>query len=213
MPPVERPVRVMVIDDHALVRRGIVALLAMRPEVEVIGEAGDGATAIELYQRLRPDVTLMDLRMPTLSGVEAITRLRGEAPDSRFVVLTTYDGDEDVYRALQAGAQGYVLKGAEPDELVETILAVHAGERRIPAALASRVFARLGAPELTERELTILRLVVKGLSNKEIGAALDLRESTVKWHVANVLVKLGVSARTQAAVVALQRGLVRAEEG
>jgi DNA-binding NarL/FixJ family response regulator len=206
-------IRVLVVDDHAIVRQGVVALLEKRPEIQIVGDATDGRDAIEQYRRHRPDVALMDLRMPGLDGAETIALLRREFPDSRFIVLTSFDGDEDVFQALRAGAQGYLLKGMSGDELVDAIKTVAEGKRWIPAALAARAHSRTAMDQLTDRESDVLRLVVAGKSNKEIGAELDLQESTVKSYLTSVFGKLGVTSRTQAIVVALQRGLVSLDAG
>ena len=195
-------------DDHNIVRSGLTALIGTEPDMTVVAEATNGQQAIDLFRQHQPDVTLMDLRLPLIGGVEAITSIRKEFPTARIIVLTTYDGDEDIYRALQAGACGYLLKGMLADELLEAIRAVHSGLRRIPAAVAQRLADRMGGPELTPREVEVLNLIVKGNSNKEIGAALFISEATVKTHVNNILGKLGASDRTQAATMALQRGII-----
>ncbi len=202
------PIRIMVVDDHHIVRQGLVALLKTTHEINVVAEASDGLQAIELYRRFRPDVTLMDLRLPKMSGVEAIGLIRQENSSARVIVLTTFDGDEDIYRALQAGARGYLLKGVDTDELMEAIRSVHAGKSRIPAFVAERLAERMGGPELTARELDVLRHIVSGGSNKEIANTLHISEATVKTHINNILSKLGVADRTQAATTALQRGIV-----
>lgn len=202
------PIQVMVVDDHHIVRQGLVALLNTVPDMTVVAEASDGQEAMELFRRYRPDVTLMDLRLPVLSGVEALTRIRQEFPTARVIVLTTFDGDEDIYRALQAGARGYLLKGMFGDELMDAIRAVHAGKSRIPPAVAERLALRMGGQELTARELDVLKLIVSGRSNKEIGTELKISEATVKTHINSILSKLNVSDRTQAATTALQRGIV-----
>jgi DNA-binding NarL/FixJ family response regulator len=204
----ETKIRIMVVDDQAVVRQGFVALINTVPDMAVIVEATTGQQAVELYRQHRPDVTLMDLRMPGTSGVEAITIIRREFPAARIIVLTTYDGDEDIYRSLQAGAQGYLLKDVFFEDLEAAIRAVHAGQRRIPAAIAERLAGRMGGSELTGRELEVLAEIVRGLSNKEIAAALKISEATVKSHINNILSKLGVTDRTQAATTALQRGIV-----
>ena len=201
-------IRILVVDDHHVVRQGLVALLNIMPEIEVVGEAGDGLEAIQLHQSLHPDITLMDLQLPKLGGVDAILRIRAEDPAARFIVLTTFDGDEDIYRALQAGARGYLLKGMDTDALVDAILSVHAGRQRIPAQVAERLAGRMGGPVLTSREVDVLKEIVAGRSNKEIASDLDISEATVKTHVNNLLGKLGVSDRTHAATVAIQRGIV-----
>lgn len=174
----------------------------------VVGQGADGRQAIDLFREHKPDVTLMDLRMPVLNGVEAIVEIRRESPNARIIVLTTFDGDEDIYRALQAGARGYLLKGMESDVLMEAIRSVHAGKSRIPAAVSQRLAERMSTSELTGREMDVLRQIVAGHSNKEIGGVLNISEATVKTHINSLLSKLGVTDRTQAATTALQRGLV-----
>lgn len=202
------PIRILVVDDHHVVRQGLVALLNIAPEIKVVGEAGDGVEAIELYRRLRPDITLMDLQLPKLGGVEAIQKIRADDPAARFVVLTTFDGDEDIFRALQAGAKAYLLKGMTLEELLSTIQAVHSGKTRISPAIAEKLAERMGSQALTARELSVLERIVAGRANKEIASELDISEATVKSHINNLLSKLGVSDRTHAATVALQRGIV-----
>lgn len=201
-------IRLIVIDDQAVVRQGFVALINTVADMEVIAEGINGEQAIELYRQHKPDVMLIDLRMPVIGGVEAITTIRREFPEARLIVLTTYDGDEDIYRSLQAGAKGYLLKDMFFEELETAIRSVHAGSRRIPAVIAERLAERMAGSILTTRELEVLELIVKGRSNKEIGSDLKISEATVKSHVNNVLSKLGVTDRTQAATTALQRGLV-----
>jgi len=201
-------IRIMVIDDQAVVRQGFVSLIKTVPDMEIIGEGSNGQEAVDLFRRLRPDITLMDLRMPGVSGAEAITQIRGEFPGARIIVLTTFDGDEDIYRAVQAGAQGYLLKDMFFEELEAAIRKVHAGARLIPGSVAERLAARMSSSELTGRELEVLRQIVDGKSNKEIGSVLNISEATVKSHINNILSKLGVSDRTQAATTALQRGIV-----
>ena len=178
------------------------------PDFAVVAEASDGRQAVELFREHQPDITLMDLRLDKMNGVDAIGRIRSDFPQARIIVLTTFDGDEDIYRALQAGARGYLLKGMEGDELMDAIRAVHAGKSRIPSAVAERLAGRMSGPVLTERETDVLRLIVKGNSNKEIASKLNISEATVKTHVNSLLSKLGVSDRTQAATTALQRGIV-----
>jgi two-component system NarL family response regulator len=201
-------IRLMVVDDQAVVRQGFVALINTVADMTVVVEGTNGREAVELYRLHRPDVTLMDLRMPDLSGVDAITTIRREFPDARFIVLTTYDGDEDIYRSLQAGAQGYLLKDVFFHELEDAIRKVNAGLRRIPNVIAERLAGRMGGSDLTGRELEVLEQIVRGGSNKEIAAALKISEATVKSHINNILGKLGVNDRTQAATTALQRGII-----
>jgi DNA-binding NarL/FixJ family response regulator len=205
-------IRLMVAEDHHVVRQGLVALLKTVPDFQVVTEAGDGQEAVERYEQSRPDVALMDLRMPKLGGVEAITQIRSNHPSARIIVLTTFDGDEDIYRAIQAGAKGYLLKGMSAEELVDAIRTVHAGKSRIPSIIAEKLADRLSGPGLTSRELEVLKGIVAGRSNKEIGGELSISEATVKTHINNLLSKLGVTDRTQAATMALQRGIVHLSE-
>jgi DNA-binding NarL/FixJ family response regulator len=202
-------IRTLVVDDHHVVRQGLVALLKVSSEIEVVGEASDGLEAIELHRKLRPDITLMDLQLPNLGGVEAITRIRTETPAARFIVLTTFDGDEDIYRSLQAGAKAYLLKGMTIEDLLSTIRLVHSGRTSISPAIAEKLADRMATEDLTARELNVLERIVAGRANKEIAADLSISEATVKTHINNLLGKLGVNDRTNAATVAIQRGLVR----
>jgi len=204
-------IRILVVEDHHVVRSGLVALLNVVEGIEVVGEAADGVEAIAQFRKCQPNVTLIDLRMPRLSGVEVIQRIRMETPQARFIVLTTYDGDEDIFRALQAGARAYLLKGMTTDDLVATIRAVHAGRSHIPPAIAQRLAERVGTEELTPREFDVLEQIVGGCSNKEIATALDISEATVKTHINSLLGKLGLTDRTQAATAAIQRGIVTLE--
>ena len=206
------PIRILIADDHPIVRAGLRALIEDRPGLQVVAEAATGVEAVELALRHRPDILLLDLRMPALDGVAALEAIRREWPAARVIVLTTYDDDEDIYRALQVGARAYLLKDTPWSELLETIVAVQRGQRRIPPAVAARLAARVGLPELTEREREVLRLIVGGSSNKGIAAALSITEGTVKYHVNNILAKLGAADRTAAALAALRRGLVHLDE-
>jgi len=201
-------IRVLVIEDHNIVREGLVALLKVADGCEVVGEASDGVDGLARFNELHPDVTLIDLRLPKMRGVEVIERARSKAPQARFIVLTTYDGDEDIYRALKAGARAYLLKGMTGEELVHTIRSVHSGKSYIPPAIAERLAERIGTQELTPRESDVLEHIVQGKSNKEIAADLDVSEATVKTHVNSLLGKLAVTDRTQAATAAIRRGLV-----
>jgi len=204
----DNTIRIMVIDDQAVVRQGFVALVNTVADMVVVAEGTDGQQAVDLYRLHRPDVTLMDLRMPKMGGVEAIIVIRKEFRDARLIVLTTYDGDEDIYRSLQAGAQGYLLKDVFFEELEDAIRKVHTGLRWIPAQVAERLAERMGSSDLTAREIEVLEQIVAGNSNKAIATRLNISEATVKSHINNILNKLGVSDRTQAATTALQRGLV-----
>lgn len=204
-------IRILVADDHPVVREGIAALLNRRPDMEVVAEAANGQEAVALYREMQPDVTLMDLRMPQMGGVAAIEAIRAQWPEVRVIVLTTYDGDEDIYRALEAGAQGYLLKETPREELVAAIRAVHAGQKHIPLQVATKLTERLFSPHLTARELEVLQQMAAGKSNREIGLALHIAEGTVKAHVNSLLDKLDAADRTQAVTAALRRGLVRLE--
>ncbi len=201
-------IRVLIVEDHNVVRQGLVALLSVVEGLEVVGEAADGVEAIAAYRKSRPDITLVDLRLPKLSGVEVIQRIRMEAPHARLIVLTTYDGDEDIYRALKAGAKGYLLKGMTTQELIATIREVHAGKAHIPPAIAEKLAERMGTEDLTPREAEVLEQIVNGKSNKEIATELAISEATVKTHINSLLSKLGVTDRTQAATAAIRRGIV-----
>jgi len=205
------PIRILVVEDHHVVRQGLVALLGVAEGVEVVGQAADGAEAIREFDLRHPDVTLIDLRLPRMSGVDVIQRVRSKHAQARFIVLTTYDGDEDIYRALQAGARAYLLKGMTVEVLLSTIRTVHAGKSCIPPVIAQKLAERMGTEQLTGREQEVLEQIVRGKSNKEIGVELDISEATVKTHINNLLGKLGVEDRTQAATAAIQRGLVQLE--
>jgi len=202
-------IRILVVEDHQIVRQGLVALLSVMDGVEVVGQAADGAEAVKQFDICHPDVTLIDLRLPKMSGVEVIQRVRAYHATARFIVLTTYDGDEDIYRALQAGARAYLLKGMTVEVLASTIRSVHAGKSIIPPSIAQKLAERMATEQLTQREQDVLEQIVKGKSNKEIGTALEISEATVKTHINNLLGKLGVEDRTQAATAAIQRGLVQ----
>jgi two-component system NarL family response regulator len=201
-------IRIMVIDDQAVVRQGFVSLISTVADMEIVATGSNGREAVELFRQHLPDITLIDLRMPVMSGVAAIAEIRREFPGARIIVLTTYDGDEDIYRSIQAGAQGYLLKDMFFEELESAIRKVHGGARLIPGSVAERLAARMSSTELTSRELEVLRQIVDGKSNKEIANELSISEATVKSHINNILSKLGVSDRTQAATRALQRGIV-----
>lgn len=203
------PLRILVVDDHPVVRHGLVALIDHQTDMVVVAEAETGRVAVEQYQIQQPDVVLMDLRLPELDGVDAIDQIRATAPHARIIVLTTYDGDEDVYRGLRAGAMGYLLKDASSGELLSAIRAVAAGQKRIPLEVAAKLAERLNSPELTARELEVLQLLVTGQTNKEIGVALTIAEGTVRAHLNSIFQKLDAQDRTHAATIAIRRGLVR----
>lgn len=201
-------IRVVVADDHALVRAGVVGTLDLYDEMCVVAQARNGREAVELYRQYRPDITLMDLNMPEMGGVEAVQIIRSEFPNARIIILTTYDGDEDIFRGLSAGAKAYLLKEGPVEQLIETIHAVHRGQVRIPEEVAAKLATRMMTQELTAREKEVLALIVAGKSNQEIGNALFITEATVKAHVNRILDKLDVTDRTQAVTTALRRGLV-----
>jgi len=201
-------IRLMLVDDHFLLRQGLQLVLSLKDDLKVVAEAENGREAIEQFRKHRPEITLMDLRLPDMTGTDALRAIRKEFSEARIVMLTTYDGDEDIHRALGAGAAGYLLKNVPADELIEAIRMVHAGKTCIPVAVAKRLAERDAYKELTERELEVLQLVVKGMSNKEIADVLNFTEFTAKAHVRNILAKLDVADRTEAATLAIIRGLV-----
>jgi len=199
---------VMVVDDHPLMRVGVAAIINARPNMTVVAQTGSGEEAVTLFHEHRPDITLMDLRLPKMSGVDAILAIRARYPKSRFVVLTTYEGDEDIHRAFDAGAQGYVIKGMPYQTLIDALLRVHSGGRFLPPPVVRALESRMPDSELSPREQEVLQLLVNGKSNKEIAGELGITNATVKCHVSTILMRLNVSDRTQAVVAALQRGLV-----
>jgi DNA-binding NarL/FixJ family response regulator len=201
-------IRVMIVDDHPVVRFGLAAIISMQVDMDVVGEAGSGEEICALAASRDADVALMDLRLPGMSGVEAIRKLRAIQPALRFIVLTTYDGDEDIYKALEAGAQAYLLKGMSHAEVTDAIRRVHAGARFIPESVSKKLAERPPQSELSPREIEVLELIAKGLSNREIGGVLGISEATVKWHVNLILSRLDVADRTEAIVAALQRGIL-----
>jgi DNA-binding NarL/FixJ family response regulator len=203
------PVTILTADDHPLIREGIAALIAPEPDLKVVAEASNGEEALERYREHRPQVVLMDLRMPVMDGLAATRAILEEDPDGRIVVLTTYDGDEDIYRALQAGAKGYLLKDMIGAEVLKVVRAVHRGLRGIPAPVAARLTEHTPRVELTPREIEILQHVALGMSNAEIGAQLGCAEGTVKVHVKNTMQKLEAEDRTAAVTRALRRGIIR----
>lgn len=201
-------IRILTVDDHQLLREGIAAVLESQEDMTLVSQASNGREAVENFRRLRPDVTLMDLRMPDMSGIEAITAIRGEFPDARIIVLTTYAGDAQAAAALKAGAAGYLLKNLVRKELLETIRAVHSGKRRVPPEIATEIAEHVADDELTGREVEVLRRVAAGKSNKLIAAELDISEGTVKTHMKSILPKLDASDRTHAVMIALKRGIL-----
>jgi DNA-binding NarL/FixJ family response regulator len=201
-------IRVLVADDHPVVRAGLAAVITQQSDLELVAEAENGARAVALFQEHRPDVTLMDLRMPVMDGVEAIRTITTEFPDARVLALTTYEGDADIRRALEAGAAGYLLKDMLLTDVITAIRAVQRGERVIPAAVAERLAEYPERSDLTEREAEVLQLVARGLSNKEVARAIGRTDETVKIHLKNAFAKLAVADRTEAVTVALTRGLI-----
>jgi two-component system, NarL family, response regulator len=200
-------IRVLVVDDHPIVRDGLTLMLHSEPGLEPVGEAKTGVEAIAQFSALHPDVTLMDLRMPELCGVEAIAAILKDFPDARIIILTTYDGDEDIYRGLQTGAKGYLLKDTEREEILGAIRAVHDGQKYVPTAVGAKLVERMSNPHLSDRETEVLKLLAMGKNNQAIGSELNVTEGTVKFHVNNILHKLNVSDRTQAVITAFQRGI------
>ena len=202
------PIRILSVDDHPLLREGVAALLASQPDMLLIGEASNGREAIEQFRKHRPDVTLMDLQMPEMNGVDAMIAICGEYPTARIIVLTTYTGDVQVLRALKAGARGYLLKGLLRKELLETIRLVHAGQKRIPPEVAHELAEHATDGALSAREIEVLRLIAGGNANKEIAVQLSITEETVKGHIKNILAKLDANDRTHAVTIGLKRGII-----
>jgi DNA-binding NarL/FixJ family response regulator len=202
------PIRILSVDDHPLIRQGVAGLVATQADMNLVGEAANGREAIQQFQRHRPDITLMDLQMPEMSGLDAIIAIRGESPDARIIVLTTYAGDVQALRALKAGARAYLLKDSLHKELLATIRAVHAGRKSLSAEVSFRIAEHATDDALTQTEVRVLRLIAEGNANKEIAAQLSTSEDTVKGQVRNILSKLGVKDRTHAAMVGLKRGII-----
>ncbi len=201
-------IRVLTVDDHELVRKGIAAILSAEPGFELVAEAGNGEQAVQLFREHRPDVTLMDLRLPDKSGVEAIKEIRSEFSDARIIVLTSYDGDQDIYRALEAGVRGYLLKEMVHAEVLRAIRAVHSGKRFIPTEVSQQLNGFFPELALTPREVEVLSLIARGFGNKEVADVLGTAAGTVKAHVQSILSKLGASDRTHAVTIALRRGII-----
>lgn len=202
------PIRILCVDDHLVVRRGIAALIGTEPGMKLVAEASNGREAIQQFRAHRPDVTLMDLQMPEMSGLDAIIAIRGEFPDARIIVLTTYAGDAQALRALKAGARGYLLKSALDDELFVAIRAVHAGRKGLSQQVSSELAEHATDEALTPGEVRVLRLIAQGRANKDIASELSLSEETIKGYVSNILAKLGAKDRTQAAMIGFKRGII-----
>lgn len=201
-------IRILTVDDHPVLRKGLAALVNAEPDLKLVAEASNGNEAIAAFRSHRPDVTLMDIQMPGLDGIDTINAIRSEFPDARIIVLTTYTGDSQVVRALKAGARAYVLKGHVTDELLDTIRAVHAGKKRIPPDIAAELADHATDDALTEREIEVLRLIAAGNGNKNIADQLSISEATVKSRVTNILSKLGANDRAHAVTIALKRGII-----
>jgi len=201
-------IKVLCVDDHPVVRDGIAAIINLQPDMMLAGAAGTGAEGLEQFFRLRPDVALVDLQLPDMSGFDVIKKIRDKSPNARIIVLSSYEGDVDIQRALEAGAQGYVVKGLVREELLESIRTVHAGKRRLPASVAQNLAAHVADEPISSRELEVLSLMAAGKRNKEIASDLSIAEDTVKMHVRNILSKLQVNDRTEAVTIALRRGII-----
>ncbi|HSU67236.1 MAG TPA: response regulator transcription factor [Tepidisphaeraceae bacterium] len=207
-PTPESEIRVICVDDHPLVRKGIASIICNEPDMKLVGEAGTGQDALALFRTHQPDVTLMDLRMPNVDGIEATKQIRAEFPEAKIIALTSFDGDQEIYRALEAGVRGYLLKEMVHSEVVRAIRLVHSGKRLMPAEVAERLTEYFPKAALTPREVEVLTLVAQGLANKEIAARLGTADGTVKIHVQNILSKLNASDRTHAVTIGVQRGII-----
>ncbi|RCJ18529.1 DNA-binding response regulator [Nostoc sp. ATCC 43529] len=205
--PSETPIRILIADDHPIVLQGLCVLVGQQPGMTVVAEAKNGREAVELFSTHQPDVALLDLQMPELTGLEALQSIKSEFPQARIIILTTYDTDEDIYRALKAGAKAYLLKDAPIAQLVSAIHTVHSGQKYIAVEVGAKLATRMEGPQLSDRERQVLIHLVKGMSNQQISKALSISDATVKFHVNNILSKMGVSDRTQAVIEALKRGL------
>lgn len=203
------PIRVFSADDHPLLREGIAAVINNQPDMLMLAQAATGGEAVQMFRQHRPDVTLMDLRLPDMSGIDALIAIRAEFPEARVIMLTTFEGDVEIQRALKAGARGYLLKSNPPQELVETIRHVHAGKKAIPPQIAARLAEHFSDETLTEREIDVLRHIAGGNRNRDIGERLFISEETVKVHIKHIMEKLGASDRTQAVAIAVRRGIIQ----
>jgi DNA-binding NarL/FixJ family response regulator len=201
-------IRVLCVDDHPIVREGVAAIINLQPDMTLAGSAATGGEALARFAELSPDVALVDLRLPDMTGFELIKKMRDQSPNARIIVLSSHEGDVDIQRALEAGAQGYVVKGIVRDELLDIIRSVHAGKRRLPAAVAQTLAEHMAEESISPRELEVLSLMAAGKRNKEIAGELSIAEDTVKMHVRNILSKLQVSDRTEAVTIALRRGII-----
>jgi DNA-binding NarL/FixJ family response regulator len=203
------PIRVFSVDDHPLLREGIAALVNSQTDMTLVAEASSGAEAIQIFKQQQPDVTLLDLRLPDMSGIDVLIAIRSEFPEARIIMLTTFEGDVEIQRALKAGARGYLLKNMPPSELLDVIRQVHAGKKRIPPEIASQLLEHMSDQVLTEREIEVLREVANGNRNREIAGRLSISEETVKVHIKHIMEKLGASDRTQAVAIGLRRGIIK----
>ena len=203
------PIRVFSVDDHPLLREGIAALVNSQTDMTLVAEASNGAEAIQIFKQQQPDVTLLDLRLPDMSGIDVLIAIRSEFPEARIIMLTTFEGDVEIQRALQAGARGYLLKNMPPSELLDVIRHVHAGKKRIPPEIASQLLEHMSDEVLTEREIEVLREVANGNRNREIAERLFISEETVKVHIKHIMEKLGASDRTQAVAIGIRRGIIQ----
>ena len=203
------PIRVFSVDDHPLLREGISALVNSQADMTLVAEASNGAEALQMFRQQQPDVTLLDLRLPDMSGIDILIAIRSEFPEARVIMLTTFEGDVEIQRALQAGARGYMLKNMPPSELLDVIRQVHAGKKRIPPEIASQLLEHMSDEVLTEREIEVLREVAGGNRNREIAERLFISEETVKVHIKHIMEKLGASDRTQAVAIGLRRGIIQ----
>ena len=205
----QRRIRVFSVDDHPLLREGIAAIINNQPDMQVIGQAANGKDAVQEFKKHQPDVTLMDLRLPDMSGIDAMIAIRAEFPEARIILLTTFEGDVEIKRALEAGARGYLLKSMPPKELVEVIRQVHAGKKRIPPQLAAQLAEHMSDEALTTREIEVLRQIAGGNRNRDIAEQLFISEETVKVHIKHIMEKLGASDRTQAVAIGIRRGIIQ----